>query len=193
MVLDPPYELDAGLTLGVAIAGEGAFFRAYRTHDVVRPGALARGLTDDVTRDMVLGKELFLEEKVEDMLLGIGVDTVDGLPTETCWVGDPLVTGAYERSYYHESAESSDEEGRIRSRTGYHRTRFEVFLRAEGGQQGQGQGGAGGEAATMAAASHTDRLGIMRFGLPPLIVPRMRGLVEVESDSESYQSDGSDF
>lgn len=46
------------------LKGEGAFFRGYKRAECVRAGRVVMGLTDDVSRDMVLGKELFLEVRL---------------------------------------------------------------------------------------------------------------------------------
>lgn len=124
--------------------GEGAFLRGYTGSDFIQGGRVAMGPTDDVTRDMVLGKELFLEVKrIEGVVLGLGVDTTDGLPVAT-YTGTDVENGVYPvapSSSYDD--ESSDEEGRIRRRYHSGGSRFDVLLRdREPSHPSAGRGGA---------------------------------------------------
>ena len=101
----------------IPLQGEGAFLRAYTGSDFIQGGSVAMGPTDDVRRDMILGKELYLEVKrIEGVVLGLGVDTTDGLPGAT-YTGADVKNGVYPVApSSYDDGESSDEEGRIRRR-----------------------------------------------------------------------------
>ena len=101
-----------------SIQGEGAFIRGYTGSEFILGGRVALGPSDDVQRDMVLGKELYLEiKRIEGVVLGLGVDTTDGLPPAVYTTQD-VKNGVYPTppSSHYDISESSDEEGRQRRR-----------------------------------------------------------------------------
>lgn len=98
--------------------GEGAFIRGYTGSEFILGGRMALGPSDDVQRDMVLGKELYLEiKRIEGVVLGLGVDSTDGLPPAVYTTQD-VKNGVYPNppSSHYDNGESSDEEGRHRRR-----------------------------------------------------------------------------
>ena len=150
------FTIDKDKHIGLAWEGQGAFLRGYKhTHaakfkgrsNFVTPLAMVVGFSDDVARDMVVGKELYMQEEDCDYCPGLGFETGnlihrETLPTDTCTMEDQGVVGMYRPgSNFENPGESSDEEGRVWSRQRYRQMKCDVFVPKRGGE---GVGGGGG-------------------------------------------------
>jgi hypothetical protein len=88
-----------------------------RTHHSIHIGSIDRSISIDLPLFHLPHTQQHQVQRADDIVVGIGVDTTDGLPTATMTAADSR-NGLYPAppATHYEDGNSSDEEGRLRRR-----------------------------------------------------------------------------